>query len=189
MSEPILPDLMELRRMRKIIGLTQADLAQRVGISQSMIAKIENGVLNPSYNVVRRIYQILNSIEHKSQTKAYEIMSPVIFVETDDTIRQVFELMKKNGISQVPVFSKSGKNVGSVTEETLLDIVLKGQTLKEIADKPVETIMNDVFPVINKEIPLSAITSLLQFSAAVLVTEKGKINGIITKADLLKTSR
>ncbi len=49
--------------------------------------------------------------------------------------------------------------------------------------------MDDVFPVINREIPLSAVTSLLQVSAAVLVTEKGKITGIITKADLFKTSK
>ncbi|UCG02592.1 MAG: CBS domain-containing protein [Candidatus Heimdallarchaeota archaeon] len=189
MSGVILPELIELRRMRKIIGLTQVELAHRVGISQSMIAKIENGTLNPSYDVVRRIYQTLYSIEHRNQTKAYEIMSSVIFVETDDSIRHVFKLMKDNGISQVPVFSKSGRNMGSVTEQTLLDVLLKGQTLKEIEGDPVEKIMDDVFPVINKEIPLSAITSLLQVSAAVLVTEKGKIIGIITKADLLKTSK
>ncbi|MFX0125880.1 MAG: CBS domain-containing protein [Candidatus Hodarchaeota archaeon] len=189
MNDQILPDLIELRRMRRIVGLTQAELAQRTGISQSMIAKIENKALNPSYNVVRRIYQTLYSIEHQNQTKAYEIMSTVISVETDDSIKHVFELMKENGISQVPVLSKSGKNVGSVTEETLLDVLLKGRTLKEIEGEPVEKIMDDVFPVINREIPLSAITSLLQVSAAVLVTEKGKITGIITKADLLKTSK
>ena len=189
MNGAILPDLIELRRMRKIVGLTQAELAQRVGVSQSMIAKIENGTLNPSYEIVRRVYQVLYSIKNQNQTKAYEIMSPVIFVETEDTIKHVFELMKENGISQVPVFSKSGKNMGSVTEQTLLDVLLKGQTLKEIEDDPVETIMDDVFPVLTKEIPLSLVTGLLQVSAAVLVTEKGKITGIITKADLLKTSK
>ncbi len=36
---------------------------------------------------------------------------------------------------------------------------------------------------------MSAITSLLQFSAVVIITEKGEIVGIITKADLLKTSK
>lgn len=189
MNGAILPDLIELRRMRKIAGLTQAELAQRVEVSQSMIAKIENGTLNPSYEIVRRIYQVLYSIKNQNQTKAHEIMSPVIFVETEDSIKHVFELMKRNGISQVPVFSKSGKNMGSVTEQTLLDVLLKGQTLKEIEDDPVETIMDDVFPVLTKEIPLTVVTGLLQVSAAVLVTEKGKITGIITKADLLKTSK
>ena len=41
MNGPYLPEILELRRMRKVIGLTQDELAQRAGISQSMIAKIE----------------------------------------------------------------------------------------------------------------------------------------------------
>lgn len=189
MSRAVLPDLDEFRRMRKFMGLTQEELAQRMEVSQSMIAKIEAGSINPSYKLIQRMHKILFSIDHENQTKAYEIMSPVIFVKTNDTIQHVFELMRKEGISQVPVFSSNGKNIGSVTEETLLDVLLRGKTLEEIVDKPVEEIMDDVFPVVNRKTPLNAITSLLQFSAAVLVTEKGKIGGIITKADLLKTSR
>ncbi len=189
MTGPILPDLIELRRIRKIVGLTQDELAQRAGISQSMIAKMESGSLNPSYDAVRKIYQILYSIEHKSKIKAHKIMSPVIHVNTHDSIQQVFELMRKEGISQLPVFSKSGKNVGSVTEETLLDILLKGKTLTEIADEPVKNIMGDVFPMVGREMSLNAITALLQYSSAVLVSENENIPGIITKADLLKTSK
>jgi predicted transcriptional regulator len=185
----MLPDLKELRRMRKIVGLTQEELAHRAEISQSMIAKMESGSLNPSYEVVRRIFHILYSIEHRNQTKAYEIMSSVIYVKTEDTIRHVFELMKEKDISQVPVLTQDRKNVGSITEQTLLDIMLTGQTLKEISDNPVESIMNDEFPVISRSISLDAITSLLRFSSAVLVSEKGIITGIITKADLIKTSK
>ncbi|MFX0208467.1 MAG: CBS domain-containing protein [Candidatus Hodarchaeota archaeon] len=189
MSTPNLPDLSELRRLRKIMGFTQDELAQRAGISQSMIAKMETGSLNPSYEVVRRIYQVLYTAEHIKQAKASELMSPVISVKAQDTIRQVFKLMKAEGISQVPVFENNDKNVGSVTEETLLDILLEGRTLKDIADDPVESIMDDVFPVIGCETPLAAITSLLRYASAVLVAKNGKIPGIITKADLLKTSR
>ncbi|MFX0184855.1 MAG: CBS domain-containing protein [Candidatus Hodarchaeota archaeon] len=189
MSTPILPDLLELRRLRKIMGFTQDELAQRAGISQSMIAKMETGSLNPSYEVVRRIYQVLYSAEHIKQAKARELMSPVIFVKTNDSIKQVFELMKVKGISQLPVFEKNNKNVGSITEETLLDILLTGQTLEDIAENPVESIMDDVFPVVAHDTPLPAITSLLRYSSAVLVAKNGKIPGIITKADLLKTSK
>ncbi|MFX0049673.1 MAG: CBS domain-containing protein [Candidatus Hermodarchaeota archaeon] len=189
MSIPNLPDLSELRRLRKIMGFTQDELAQRAEISQSMIAKMETGSLNPSYEVVRRIYQVLYTAEHIKQAKAYELMSPVISVRIHDTIRQVFKLMKSEGISQVPVFTDNGKNVGTITEETLLDILLEGRTLKDIADDPVESIMDDVFPVVGYETPLAAITSLLRYTSAVLVAKNGKIQGIITKADLLKTSR
>jgi predicted transcriptional regulator len=171
------------------MGLTQDDLAQRAGVSQSMIAKMEAGSLNPSYEVVRKIYQVLHAAEHKNKAKAYELMSPVISVNSSDSIQQVFELMKEKGISQVPVFSRNKKNIGSVTEETLLDILLAGQTLTEIATKSVESIMDDIFPVVGHETPLPAITSLLRYSSAVLVAKNGDIPGIITKADLLKTSK
>ena len=188
MSGPYLPEILELRRMRKVIGLTQDELAQRAGLSQSMVAKIEIGSLNPTYEVVRKIYQILNSFEQDDQTKAHEVMSPVISVEAGDSISQVLNLMKERGISQVPVFSKNGRNLGSITEETLLELLLKGENLSDIANNPVEGIMEDIFPVINKELPIDAIISLLQYSSAVLVKIKGKIRGIITKADLLKVS-
>jgi predicted transcriptional regulator len=188
MNSSYLPEILELRRMRKVIGLTQDELAQRAGLSQSMVAKIEIGSLNPTYEVVRKIYQILKSFEQDDQTKAHEVMSPVISVEAGDSISQVLNLMKEKGISQVPVFSKNGRNLGSITEETLLELLLKGENLSEIANNPVEGIMEDIFPVINKELPIDAIISLLQYSSAVLVKIKGKIRGIITKADLLKMS-
>ncbi|MEA4899428.1 MAG: helix-turn-helix transcriptional regulator [Christensenellaceae bacterium] len=36
-------------------GITQAELAQRVGTSQANISKIEHGTLNPSLALVQRI--------------------------------------------------------------------------------------------------------------------------------------
>ena len=186
MNGSYLPELDELRRMRKVIGLTQDELAQRADLSQSMIAKIETGSLNPTYEVIRKIYHVLKSFEHQDQTRAHEVMSPVISVEAGDSINQVLNLMKEKGISQVPVLSKNGRNVGSVTEETMLELLLRGESLREIANNPVEDIMEDVFPVVNRKFPLDAIISVLQYSPAVLVKVKGRIRGIITKADLLK---
>jgi predicted transcriptional regulator len=186
MNDPYLPEILELRRMRKVIGLTQDELAQRAGLSQSMIAKIEIGSLNPTYEVVRKIYHILKSFEQDDQSRAHEVMSPVISVEAGDSINQVLNLMKERGISQLPVLSKNGRNLGSITEETLLELLLKGEKLSDISNNPVEDIMEDIFPVINQKLPLNAIISLLQYSPAVLVKIKGQIRGIITKADLLK---
>jgi len=181
-----LPELDELRRMRKVVGLTQDELAQRADLSQSMIAKIETGSLNPTYEVIRKIYHVLKSFEHQDQTRAHEVMSPVISVEAGDSINQVLNLMKEKGISQVPVLSKNGRNLGSITEETLLELLLKGESLRDIATNPVEGIMEDILPVVNRKFPLNAIISLLQYSPAVLVKAKGRVRGIITKADLLK---
>ena len=36
-------------------GISQAELAQRVGTSQANISKIEHGTLNPTFDMARRI--------------------------------------------------------------------------------------------------------------------------------------
>jgi predicted transcriptional regulator len=50
----------------------------------------------------------------------------------------------------------------------------------------VKYIMSAEFPQIEETTPLEPVTYLLQYSPAVLTTRKGKVVGIITKADLFK---
>lgn len=42
--------LLQIVEARKAVNLTQIDLSKKTGISQSTIAKIENGKINPSLN-------------------------------------------------------------------------------------------------------------------------------------------
>ena len=62
-------------------------------------------------------------------------------------------------------------------------------TNKEIAAMPprknVNEIMHDSPPVVSKNMGINAVASLLQFSPMVLVSENGKLKGVITKSDLL----
>jgi predicted transcriptional regulator len=55
-----------------------------------------------------------------------------------------------------------------------------------VSDYLVEGVMEDSFPIIPEDLPLSSIISLLKSNFAVLVTKKEQVLGIITKADLLK---
>lgn len=76
--------------------------------------------------------------------------------------------------------------MGSISEKAILRQILAGQDLEEISRQPTERIMEEAFPQINDDAPLSLITSLLQTYSAVLVSKKGVVIGIITKADLLR---
>lgn len=49
-----------LRHHRKAQRLTQAELAERVGLSTEMISKIERGAAAPSFEAIRRIAECLN---------------------------------------------------------------------------------------------------------------------------------
>lgn len=51
--------LLQIVEARKAVNLTQIDLSKKTGISQSTIAKIENGKINPSLN---NIFKILNAM-------------------------------------------------------------------------------------------------------------------------------
>jgi predicted transcriptional regulator len=58
--------------------------------------------------------------------------------------------------------------------------------LAQIASLPAEELMEEPFPQVNEDAPLSLISNLLQIYEAVIVTRKGVPGGIITKADLLR---
>jgi len=58
--------------------------------------------------------------------------------------------------------------------------------LNQISNLPTEDIMEEAFPQVGEDAPLSLISSLLQTYQAVLVAKKGQVIGILTKADLLR---
>jgi len=66
----MLPDLEEIPRLRKALGLTQTALARLSNVSQSTIVKIEKKQMNPSYDVVRRVYNALQAELKKQEKKA-----------------------------------------------------------------------------------------------------------------------
>ena len=57
----MLPELDGIPRLRKGLGLTQTALAALAGVSQSTVVKIEKGQMSPSYDIVRRIMNALES--------------------------------------------------------------------------------------------------------------------------------
>ena len=59
---PQLPDLDKIRQMRKRLNLSQRELAGMAGVSQSLIAKIERGTIDPSYSNVRKILSAFEEV-------------------------------------------------------------------------------------------------------------------------------
>jgi len=50
----------EVARLRMLRGLTQAELAQRVGTHQSSISRLESGEREPSLSFLRRVVEALD---------------------------------------------------------------------------------------------------------------------------------
>lgn len=176
----------DIGKKRRQLGLKQADLAKMAGVSQSLIAKLEAGTIDSSYTKVKTIFDILNRLETNTKIQERKIVpNKVINVDDDEPVSKVVKLMKEHGYSQIPVF-KGKQSVGSISEKTILRQILDGKDLVEISDLPTGQIMEEAFPQVGEDSPLSLISSLLQTYQAVLVAKKGSVIGIITKADLLK---
>jgi len=172
-------EIEEIKHIRKKLGLTQNELAQRAQVSQSLIAKVESGRLDPTYSNAQKIFNALNELSKKNELKAEELMTDrIISVSPEDPIKDAIVKMKKFNISQMPVIEEQ-KSIGFVSESIILEALLKSQA------KRVKEIMQDSPPIISKNTTLSVVSTLLKFHPLILVSEDGRLKGIITKSDLL----
>ena len=166
--------------------MSQKQLANFAGVSQSMIAKIESKNISPSYLKTKAIFDTLESIERRNETKAKDIChGKVVGVQAHEQISRAVRIMRDTGFSQLPVFN--GEHlVGSLTEKTIIQKLMSSPNPDIVSKREIETIMDDVFPTVNDLTPISMLSALLQYEPAVLVLRRGHVLGIITKADLLK---
>jgi predicted transcriptional regulator len=182
----MLPQLEEIPQKRRLLGLKQAELAKLAGVSQSLIAKLESGKIDSSYTKVKTIFEALERLEVQTKIQAGKVLhNEVVGVQKNEPVSKVVQLMKSCGYSQLPVFD-GNQAVGSISEKTILNQILAGKDLAQIAKLPTKEVMEEAFPQVDEDAPLSLISSLLQVYSAVLVSNKGRAVGIITKADLLR---
>lgn len=181
-----LPELKTVRTIRKQIGINQTQLAQAARVSQSLIARIESGKVDPSYAKVKQIFLALENIGKGKIMCARDIMSRhLAAIRSNVSVKEAAKLMKSKKISQIPVVD-DGIVVGSFSEKTVIDKVAQGLKLDNLALVPIKDLMEEAFPLIDESTHITVVSTLLEYHPAVIVTNKGKINGIITKADLLK---
>jgi len=187
LAEASLPTPEDVRKLRRAAGLTQKELAERAAVSQSLVARIEGGSVDPRLSTLKKILTAISTT--KQQKVAKEIMhKPVISIEVSAPVREAVDLMREFNISQMPVL-KNGKIVGSIQETTLLRRILLSDNPEKIFNELIEEIMEEVFPTIGSSTGLTEIMHLLARGApAIIVTERDKPIGIITKIDVVLTS-
>ncbi|MFW9975315.1 MAG: CBS domain-containing protein [Candidatus Thorarchaeota archaeon] len=169
----------DIQKLRQRRGMTQAEVASKVGVSQSYIARLENGSLDPKLTLVKRIVEVLTSDKGRVCS---EIMSTnPITIDARDVVSTAVSLMQKNNYSQLPVM-RGTQMVGIITE---WDIIQNLQhNLHEIS---VQAIMSpSSVLMVDGNTSIDVIIPLFENYQAVLVQNQGRIQGIITRSDLLK---
>ncbi len=184
----MLPELSELVRLRKSLGMTQAQLSNLAGVSQSAVAKVERGQMIPSYELAKKLFDTLQKQLEKVEPEvvASKVRTRAVYsIAPEATLQEAAEVMRRHGFSQLPVV-KDGKNMGNLTEGAIAKMILEGKDPKDLAVIRVSQVMDEPLPTIDEGAPVSIIASLLQRYPAVLVVRAGEITGIIAKSDLMK---
>ncbi len=175
-------DITQIKKIRKQLNLTQKEFALKAGISQSMVAKVESGRLDPTYSKVKQIENALEQLSNQHEKQAHDIMVKNIFSASPEIgVLKIIDVMQKKAISQLPIIEKE-RIVGIVTETSILS-----KNLQDIKNLLAKDIMDEPPPIISKNTRLEVITQLLRFYSCILVKERGKLIGLITRSDLVKS--
>jgi len=178
-------DPKQLKRVRTQLGYTQAALASAAGVSQSVIAKLEAGTVDPTFGTLSAISRALNSGIVRTGKRAVDVMTaPVISVQDSAKLSECVAVMKKGSISQMPVFS-GRKMVGTITESQIMTLVSESAEPATILEHSVKEHALPAFAVVGTDTPVEALLSVFRFLPAVLVASGDEIVGIITKIDVL----
>src|SRR2546426_1457619 len=185
---PMMRDLEEIPRLRKALGLTQTSLARLSNVSQSTIVKIEKKQMNPSYDVVRRVYGSLQTELKRQEKRALvdQIQTrKVQYVEARLPLESAVAEVRPWKFAKMPVMHNAHP-VGSISEKVINDLILSGKDPRALARIRVDEVMAPAFPQVDAKPPVELGANLLRHYNAVLVTSKGEVTGILTKSDLMK---
>ena len=196
---PQLPELGKIREIRKRLNLSQRELASRAGVSQSLIAKIENGSIDPSFNKVRQIFDAFEEELHHQRVEGrgmdarltvYDLATRgVISILPDQTVGEVVDRMMKGRFTQLPVMD-GDRVVGAITDDRVRGYTIEAtrsgaKTYEEVMETPVEEVMEPPFSILKEDTSIELASLHLQQEEAILVSKKGIIIGILTSADFL----
>jgi predicted transcriptional regulator len=174
--------LEEIKTLRKNLDLTQSELARLSGVSQSLVARIESSKVDPSFSNAEKIFDALEkSRSKKIDLTAGNIMKKnVITIHPQEKVMKAASIMKRKNISQLPVVEKD-KVIGTISEKEISHSISK--TPRNLL---VKDLMSDPLPLVSINTTVEMLSDLLDYYPAVLITESGRIKGIVCRSDLLK---
>lgn len=107
----------------------------------------------------------------------------VITANQDKPLREVIDLMRRHGISQVPLTDDNGKPLGMVHE---IDI-LRGLQRDEVnIDSPVRTIETQIGGLLSPSARVEELYGVFGEQQAAIVVSEGKIVGVLSEIDLIE---
>ncbi len=187
----MIPKIENFKRRRETLGISQKQFAKMCNLKASTLNMIENGNAKPSFEVYKKIDEILDKEEDKvlSQVKtAGQICKKKIeYVKKSDPVDDIVNIMHEKDYSQLPVFEHN-RCVGLVTERSILKYMNENAgTLDKFSTKA-QDVMEPKPPEIDWDYKITPrVLDLLYDAKCILVSKNNKIVGIITKIDAIRS--
>jgi len=112
---------------------------------------------------------------------------PLVTIGAHDKVRQAVDRLQEHGISQAPVVRESSTEVtdfvGSIQERALLDRIFRDP---DSLQSDVAQVMSAPIPMVESDDPLEVAFAELEHAPAVLVARSGRVDGVLTRSDLLE---
>jgi len=185
------PELSEIKKLREELGLSQRKLAQRCNIQPSFLNMVENikNPTKPGYDVLVKIFNELDAEAQKRldklTTAGKVCRKKPTTARKSEYVDDIIKIMHDKDYSQIPVI-ESGGCIGLVTENSLVKF-LQERDHKPIIQTKVKEVMETPPPTIDVNTKITdKILDLLSDTKCLLVSENGKIMGILTKIDAIR---
>lgn len=179
--------LNELRRRRIALGIPLGELARAIGRSDATLSRIERGQIRPSYDLVQKILSYLEGREGLAtpHLRAQDVMNrSVVTVDGATELARAAQLLEHGGYSQLPVV-ESGRVTGALSEAAVLRALARSDGRRA----RVRDVQEVAYPQVDEEFPADLLAGLLGRYNAVLVLRRGELQGIVTRADLIRGLR
>ena len=175
-----LPDISDVKNIRKKMGLSQRKLAKETGLSVSWINQVEMNVIkDPSYLKIKKIFDLYEFKKTGHEKTAGDIcIKKIISFDLGSSIKDANKIMIDSGISQIPVFEKN-LCVGMITDKIITSLV--GSDVSDV--KIVKEMLDIAPPRVSADTPIRALRSILEYFEYVLVEKDGFIFGILVRQD------
>jgi cystathionine beta-synthase len=152
---------------------------------RSYLSKIYSDTWMRQYGFLGRTPELLVGDVLRHKLEAGEIPS-LVTVETHHRVRDAVPLLHEHRVSQLPVVSPHDPAtvVGAISERGLLKRTAADPSL---LDAEIVEVMEPPFPAVSTEDPVrEAVELLVGDQQALLVIDRGRPAGIVTRADLLE---
>lgn len=106
----------------------------------------------------------------------------VITAPASATVREAIGVMKRHGISQLPILDDKGRHCGMVAEIDLLNVMLENEGA---LDKKLSDLAEGNYATVSPHTRIALLKNIFNDAKAVLVTEGDQLRGVLTKIDLI----